>query len=375
MVYLDNGATSQFKPKCVIDALLFDIAHSANGGRSAHSESIKKDLIMQQCREYLKKVLGADDGYEVIFTKSCTEALNLVILGGIENKSGVLTTSNEHNSVLRPLAKLEKDGKISLDISQSDNFGNLDYKDIGERAIGKKYIIATSASNVTGAVSDLYEIGKIAKQNNAVFIVDGAQGVPIVDINVKEQNISALACPAHKGLHAIQGVGFLIVKKDMRIEPLIYGGTGQSSNDLLPECIKPESYEAGTQFSGGISALYQGAKWSYDNLQSTRNNLIRISKNLKYVLKSIGATVYTQDVRCGIVSFNVRDVDSGIIADELNENGICVRAGLHCAPLVHKRFGTQKQGAVRVSVGVDTTQKDVAIFASAMERICKKYAP
>lgn len=373
MVYLDNAATSRYKPKCVLDALVYDITHSANSGRSGHSEAVKKEIQTENCRQYLKNMLGADVSYEVIFTKSCTEALNLAILGGIKDESSVLTSSNEHNSVLRPLAKLQNEGKISLDIVYSDSNGKLDYNQFEDMAKDKNVIIAGAVSNVTGYVCDLEKVGQIARQNNAIFIVDGAQGVPIVDINMADMGIDMLACPAHKGLHALQGVGFLIVKKNIPLKPLIYGGTGTASNEILPEIIMPESYEAGTQFSAGINALYHGAKWSFDNLQKTKKHLVRMSKNLKYVLKEIGATLYCQNEQSGIVTFNIKDIDSGVIADELNMQNICVRSGLHCAPLVHKQLGTTLQGAVRLSVGVDTTDNDISIFANAIEYIAKKH--
>lgn len=371
MVYLDNAATSHFKPQCVIDALLYDISRSANSGRSGHNLSVEKDIKTQKCRQYLKEMLGADDEYDLIFTKSCTEALNLAIMGGIKTKSSVLTTSNEHNSVLRPLKHLQNNGEISLEIFKSDSNGRLDYCLFKDAAKNKNAIVVGCASNVTGYVCQLEKISEIAKENNALFIVDGAQGVPIIDINMKALDIDMLACPAHKGLHALQGVGFLIVKKDILLNPLIYGGTGTSSNKLIAPPIMPESYEAGTQFSGGISALLQGAKWSVSNLANTRKNLVRMTDNLIYILNSIGAKNYCADNRCGIVSFNVKDIDSTIIADMLNEQGIYVRAGLHCAPLVHAQLGTSQQGAVRVSVGVDTSDNDIKAFASAMEHIAK----
>lgn len=373
MVYLDNAGTSRYKPTRVIDTLVYDITHSANSGRSSHSEAIRQEIKIENCRRYLKQMLGADDEYEVIFTKSCTEALNLAIVGGIREKSSVLTTSNEHNSVLRPLAKLNEERKINLEIIHSDSLGELDYNHFEDMAKGKDCIVAGSVSNVSGYVCDLQKVGKIARENDALFIVDGAQGVPIVDINMKEMHIDALACPAHKGLHATQGVGFLIVKKDIPLKPLIYGGTGTASNEVLPSVVIPESFEAGTQFSAGINALYQGAKWSFDNIQNTRKHLFRISEKLIYILNSIDATLYCRDERVGIVSFNIKDVDSGIIADELNEQNICVRSGLHCAPLLHEQLGTNLQGAVRVSVGVDTTDKDINIFANTMESIVRKY--
>jgi selenocysteine lyase/cysteine desulfurase len=170
----------------------------------------------------------------------------------------------------------------------------------------------------------------------------------------------------------VQGVGALVVKKDVALKPLLYGGTGARSNELTPNVQMPESFEAGTQFTGGISALYQGAKWTYDNLSAIRKNTFRISKNLGTILKDANATIYTHDFETGVVSFNFSSVDSGFIADELNEYDVCVRSGLHCAPLVHERMGTATQGAVRASVGCDTTDNEINMFANILDKILRK---
>lgn len=369
MIYFDNSATSRFKPKCVIDALLFDVMHSANASRSAHSESIDKTITIQKCREYLKKALGANDGYKTIFTKNCTEALNLAILGSIKNGANVVTSTNEHNSVLRPLFKLKKDGKINLTILETDEKGHVRMSEIEECAKYADTFVFGGASNVSGAITDIEKIGKISKKEGVTLIVDGAQSVPILPMDMTSFNVSMLALPAHKGLHGIQGVGALIVRNDVTLVPLTYGGTGINSKELESTVVIPDSFEAGTQFSGGISAMYQGAKWSFDNLDKTRENLIRLSKMLVDGLKNIGATVYCDDYEVGIVSFNAKDVDSTYIGDKLNDYGICVRCGLHCAPLVHKRLGTLDQGAVRVSFGCDNTEKEVAYLLAVLEKI------
>lgn len=373
MIYLDNAATSRFKPKSVIDALNFNVLNSANSGRGSHNEAVRATLQIENCRNYLKLILGADDSYEVIFTKSCTEALNLAILGSIKQNEVVVTSQNEHNSVLRPLYLLQSQGKITLIVLEQDENGKIPISAIEQCANDADVFVFGGASNVTGSTLDLYEVGKIAKQHNVRFIVDGAQCVPIVDVNVKKCDIDMIACPAHKGLHAVQGVGFLLVKRDTDLQPLIYGGTGTSSQDLLPPIQMPESYEAGTMFTAGIAALREGAKWSVENIQKTRKNLVRLSNLTISNLNYLNARVYTKEVNCGIVSFNIFDLDSTLVADCLNEYGICVRAGLHCAPLVHKSLGTTSQGAVRVSIGCDTTDKDILVFSKAVERIIEKY--
>lgn len=371
MIYLDNAATSRFKPKCVLDALIFDVTHSANSGRAGHDEAIDKSIRIQKCREYLLSVFGASDEYSLIFTKNCTEALNLAIFGIVKGGERVLTGVNEHNSVLRPLYKLKQEGKISLEIVKTNPLGRIDVKDVEKFATNADILVFGGACNVNGAICDIQSIADYCKNNGKILILDGAQSVPLIPLTLKSSGISMLACPGHKGLHGVQGTGFLIVRKDIKLSPLLYGGTGTFSSDVTPIVEMPDSFEAGTLFSGGIDALRQGAKWSFDNVDKNRKYIDRITKNILHGLHDIGATIYTRDTQTGVVCFNLANADSGYIADKLNEYGICVRGGLHCAPLVHREQGTSFQGAVRASVGCETKEGEIAYFLSVVERLMK----
>lgn len=371
MIYLDNAATSRFKPKCVLDALIFDVTHSANSGRAGHDEAIDKSIRIQKCREYLLSVFGASDEYSLIFTKNCTEALNLAIFGIVKGGERVLTGVNEHNSVLRPLFKLKQEGKISLEIVKTNPLGRIDVKDVEKFATNADILVFGGACNVNGAICDIQSIADYCKNNGKILILDGAQSVPLIPLTLKSSGISMLACPGHKGLHGVQGTGFLIVRKDIKLSPLLYGGTGTFSSDVTPIVEMPDSFEAGTLFSGGIDALRQGAKWSFDNVDKNRKYIDRITKNILHGLYDIGATLYTRDTQTGVVCFNLANADSGYIADKLNEYGICVRGGLHCAPLVHREQGTSFQGAVRASVGCETKEGEIAYFLSVVERLAK----
>lgn len=371
MIYLDNAATSRFKPKCVLDALIFDVTHSANSGRAGHDEAIDKSIRIQKCREYLLSVFGASDEYSLIFTKNCTEALNLAIFGIVKGGERVLTGVNEHNSVLRPLYKLKQEGKISLEIVKTNPLGRIDVKDVEKFATNADILVFGGACNVNGAICDIQSIADYCKNNGKILILDGAQSVPLIPLTLKSSGISMLACPGHKGLHGVQGTGFLIVRKDIKLSPLLYGGTGTFSSDVTPIVEMPDSFEAGTLFSGGIDALRQGAKWSFDNVDKNRKYIDRITKNILHGLHDIDATLYTRDTQTGVVCFNLANADSGYIADKLNEYGICVRGGLHCAPLVHREQGTSFQGAVRASVGCETKEGEIAYFLSVVERLMK----
>lgn len=274
----------------------------------------------------------------------------------------MLTGVNEHNSVLRPLYKLKQEGKISLEIVKTNPLGRIDVKDVEKFATNADILVFGGACNVNGAICDVQSIADYCKNNGKILILDGAQSVPLIPLTLKSSGISMLACPGHKGLHGVQGTGFLIVRKDIKLSPLLYGGTGTFSSDVTPIVEMPDSFEAGTLFSGGIDALRQGAKWSFDNVDKNRKYIDRITKNILHGLHDIGATLYTRDTQTGVVCFNLANADSGYIADKLNEYGICVRGGLHCAPLVHREQGTSFQGAVRASVGCETKEGEIAYF-------------
>lgn len=372
MIYLDNAATSRFKPKCVLDALIFDVTHSANSGRAGHDEAIDKSIRIQKCREYLLSVFGASDEYSLIFTKNCTEALNLAIFGIVKGGERVLTGVNEHNSVLRPLYKLKQEGQNIPRNRQ--NKPSRPHRRQRCRKICNKCRYFGFWRSLQRQRRDLrYSkyCGLLQKQRGKILILDGAQSVPLIPLTLKSSGISMLACPGHKGLHGVQGTGFLIVRKDIKLSPLLYGGTGTFSSDVTPIVEMPDSFEAGTLFSGGIDALRQGAKWSFDNVDKNRKYIDRITKNILHGLHDIGATLYTRDTQTGVVCFNLANADSGYIADKLNEYGICVRGGLHCAPLVHREQGTSFQGAVRASVGCETKEGEIAYFLSVVERLMK----
>ncbi len=371
MIYLDNAATSFYKPKRVIDVIISDLTCPANSGHSGHKLSIDKTIEIERTRRYLLSVLGANDGYHLIFTKGCTEALNLAILGSINMGDRVITSKNEHNAVLRPLYHLYKNGVIDLIIIDQDKDGKIPLNSIENAINDGDILVLGGASNVTGATLDLHEVGKIAKNHNARFIVDGAQCVPYIDVNLEGDNIAMLACAGHKGLHSTQGVGFLIVRDDISLSPLQFGGTGSFSHSLSPDITMPESFEVGTQFAGGIIALQYGAKWSFDNIVKIRRTINSHASFIAQNLKEMGCTVYCNQFDMGIVSFNYKDVDSSILASKLNEKDIFIRAGLHCAPLVHEHLNTLSQGVARVSVGCDTTIKDVNILLKSMEGIIK----
>lgn len=377
MIYFDNAATSRFKPKSVRKAVVKELKNSANPGRGAHRDAIRASMLVENARAYLLSALGADDDYELVFTKNCTEALNLAIFGTVIPKTHVVTTALEHNSVLRPLFKLKDENVISLSVLNPDRFGKINPAHF-ERMLGNdtRLAVVTAQSNVTGMTTDLAAIGKICNLHNVTLLADGAQAVPLTKINVKEMNISMLAAPGHKGLHGPQGTGFLIFKRDLNVRPLLLGGTGTDSDSVYMPKSPPESLEAGTLNAAGIAGLLEGAKWSFKHAEASRKHVEKLSEKIIYGLKKIhGVTLYTaDDCFTGVVSFNVKGADSTEVGDILNEKyHVAVRAGLHCAPLVHNANGTLDVGAVRVGIGVDNTEKEADKLLSAVKSIAAKF--
>ncbi len=368
MIYLDNAATSHFKPKCVYDALIDDIKKSANSGRSGHRLALDRALQIEKTRSYLTDKFQGDN---LIFTKNCTEALNLGILGFVKEGMTVVTTENEHNSVLRPLYALNNQGVINLLILPLKG-GYTPFKSLKTAVCKADLVVLSLATNLLGVSIDLDAIGYVIKNTKAKLLVDGAQGVPYFDVDMKRQSVSMLALPGHKGLHGVQGTGALIVNDDVSLHPIIFGGTGTESYSPIQPTTIPEGYESGTLFSGGICALGSGAKWTYNNIQHTRLKVDKLAKECSYQLKTMGATVYSKETAVGIVSFNLGHVDSQQVANLLDEHEIAVRGGIHCAPLVHRHLGTEKQGAVRVSFGADSTEKELLFFLNAIEDIKNK---
>lgn len=369
MVYLDNAATSGFKPKSVLDALTYDLAHSANSGRSGHRYALDAAMKIENCRKFLLSAFGAPESeYAVVFTKNCTEALNLGIFGFLREGMRVVTTAYDHNSVLRPLFELEKRGKIELMVVEPSD-GAILPEHLDAAMKDADMCAVSAASNVTGARLDLGALSRSARAYGTVTLIDGAQAVPITDIDMKKYGFDMLAFPGHKGLHGVQGTGALIFRTALRLQPLLMGGTGTASSDVYQPSEPPEGLEAGTLFAGGIAALHAGAKWSFSERRTYAPAVKRLATELSEYLKAMGAELYTRDPTLGIVSFNLKGKESSFVANALSEADFAVRGGLHCAPLAHKALGTSERGAVRASIGADNTEKDIYRFVAALEKV------
>ncbi|MDR2266609.1 MAG: aminotransferase class V-fold PLP-dependent enzyme [Christensenellaceae bacterium] len=365
-VYFDSAATSRFKPKCVIEAVKKELSYSSNPGRSGHTSAIKSALMIEQARDAVRLITGAG---HVIFTKNCTEALNIAIFGS-NLKGEVITSVFEHNSIIRPLKALELSGKIRVRyIKPSSNTITVD-------EVKKLITTHTSAivisemSNVTGAIHDTQNIFKLAKKYNILTILDIAQSTGHIFSDYS--NVDIVCASGHKGLHGPQGTGFLHFKDHISLKPLILGGTGIMSLSEYHPNILPESLESGTLNSPGICGLKEGILWTHQRRHEIHCFLSTLSKLLLDGLRGLQlGDIYAEDGSF-VISFNIGHTPSETVANILdNKYNIACRSGLHCAPLAHKHMGTKEQGAVRVSLGLNNTKKDVYKLIDALVAISK----
>ena len=371
MIYFDNAATSLIKPQQVKKSVMEAVnMYTANPGRSGHKLSqIVSDRIFET-REIVKDFFGAQN-YSVVFTKNCTEALNLSILGSLKNGDHVITTCHEHNSVLRPLEFLKSRG-VSVTILQC-GLGQVSKQVEQEIKHNTKMIITTMVSNVTGEVCDVYEVSQICKKHKILYLVDGAQAAGHMAINLEELGVDMFAFAGHKGLLSLTGVGGLIVKDLKILNPILFGGTGTNSESLNQPTDEIEGFESGTLPSIPIISLCAGIKYLKRNFlkiikkeEFLSDYLYKKLKNLKFL------TIYSKNNSKNVISFNILNYDSVAVANCLNEQfSICVRAGLHCAPLIHKRLNTLDSGAVRVSIDFNNTIEEIDYLVESLIKISK----
>ncbi len=373
MIYFDNAATGGFKPRAVTDSAENVIRYlSANPGRSGHRLSVTGAEMVYGCRKLIGEFVNATPE-KVIFTKNCTEALNMAIFGTLKVGGHVITTVFEHNSVLRPLTALSKKGLITLDIvSPSHNKSLL--KSIEEKIRPETYLITmTGLSNVTGESFPLKEVGALAKSHDALFLVDGAQAGGHIPLDIKSMNISLLALAGHKGLYGIMGSGVLVIDDDVDVMPLIYGGTGSESFNLNQPESYPERLESGTLNLPAITALLEGVRYVKNNTSNFGNTLYSYTGLLTDALSEIPSVkCYSTPNRAGIVSFEIKNIPSSDVADILStEYDVAVRGGLHCSPLIHKYLKTETNGLVRVSLSVQNSTREIHYFIRAIKEIAQ----
>lgn len=358
MIYLDNAATSRFKPQCMFEVMMRECSESANPGRGTHSDALACAARTDAAREGMLSLLGADENYAGVFTSGCTEALDLALFGlkGYLDGGTVVTTVTEHNSVLRPLEKLRSEAGVKVVFAKPSQGLSVTADDVAPLLDKSVRLVAVNAvSNVTGLANDVYKICDLCAQRGIFTLIDGAQGAGHVPPPLSNRRGVMYALAAHKGLHGPQGVGMLIFDRDIPLDPIRYGGTGTDSLSLVQPRGIPEGFESGTVNACGIAGMYAAARWTHLNFDQINARIAALSESACRGLSSIKGLKVIAESRSGVISFTLNGFDPSEIADYLNDNNIAVRAGLHCAPLMHRFLGTEETGAVRVGIGFCNT--------------------
>ena len=377
MIYLDNAATTLHKPQQVIDAVVHAMQSMGNCARGTHEEALDAARTVYDARVRLASLFGCPRVDHVAFTANSTEALNIAINGLIDPGDHVISTDLEHNSVLRPLYRLEAEHGAELSFVPADKLGNVDYTDF-ERLMkpNTRAVVCTNASNLTGTVLDIERIAKTAHSHGALVIVDASQTAGCWPIDMKKMGIDVLCFTGHKGLMGPQGTGGICVKEGIEIRPFKVGGSGVQSYSRTHPAEYPTRLEAGTLNGHGIAGLGAAAKFisetGVENIHAKERSLmLRFYEGVKNIE---GVTVYgdfTKD-KTAIVALNIRDYESGEVSYELSQGyGIATRPGAHCAPRMHKALGTAEVGAVRFSFSFYNTEEEIDEAVRAVSELAK----
>ena len=380
-IYLDNAATSWPKPTVMMEGMIdFNTRIGSNPGRSGHSMSIGSGRLLFEARDVLSRLFNISDPMGVVFTPGITHSLNIVLRGLLKPGDHVITSSMEHNSVMRPLRELEQHG-VELSVTGCGDSGIID-PDLVTGAIRKNtaLIIITHASNVTGSIQPVDDIGRIARDHGILFCVDSAQTAGALPVDVEAMNIDLLGFSGHKSLLGPMGTGGLYIRRgvETRIAPLMQGGTGSRSEyELQPEFM-PDRYESGTLNAIGIAGLLKSVEFILEQgVERIREKESLLVERLVNGLADIkGVTVYGPGKICqrgAAVSFNINGVtpsDAALYMDE--DCGIMSRPGLHCAPAAHKTIGTFPAGTNRLSPGYFTTEDEIDAAIRAVHSLAAR---
>ena len=375
MIYLDNAATTLQKPPQVVDAVVQAMGSFGNSARGTHEGALAASRIIYDTRCKLASLFGCKRADHVAFTCNSTEALNAAIHGCIRSGEHVISTDLEHNSVLRPLYRLEAEENVSVSFVPADKRGNIDYADF-ERLLRPetRAVVCTHASNLTGNVLDLARIGAFAHAHGLLFIVDASQSAGVLPIDMEKMHIDVLCFTGHKSLMGPQGTGGLCVREGVDIRPWKVGGTGVQTYSTAQPAQMPTRLEAGTLNGHGIAGL--GASLDFlretgiDTIHAHETALLR--RFVAGAREIPGVTLYGDfdRERTAVAALNIAGLDSGEVSDILAEDyDIATRPGAHCAPRLHRALGTEEQGAVRFSFGWYNTEEEVDEALRAVREI------
>jgi cysteine desulfurase / selenocysteine lyase len=380
-IYLDNAATSWPKPPCVVEAMTcFMKEVGANPGRAGHRRANEAAGIVFDVRERIAQLFNCDDPLRVVFGANVTEALNLALTGLLQPGDHVITTSMEHNSMMRPLRALERDG-IRITVVPASSSGETDPDDIRKAIRSDTRLVAVNhASNVTGCIAPIREMGAVAREDDLLFLVDTAQSAGILSIDMQDDCIDLVAFTGHKSLYGPMGTGGLVIgeRVDPLLRPLKRGGTGSRSTDEEQPDFLPDALECGTPNVVGLAGLGASLEWINDiGITAIREHEQQLLRRCCDALRNIAnIRLYgpaDHDNSTAIVSFNIEGADVSEVAQMLDEQfNVMCRSGLHCAPTAHRIIGTYPSGTVRFGIGYFTTEEDIAITADAVASIARE---
>ena len=374
--YFDNAATSWPKPRSVMRAMeAYFRRGGGNPGRSGHIKAVDAGRVVLETREIIAKLFNVRDSSRIVFTKNATEALNIAIHGFVREGDHVVTTSMEHNSVMRPLRFLEERG-ARVNVVQSDPEGRVD-ADALSRELEKntRLLIFTHASNVTGTINDIEAVGKLCRERSVPLLVDAAQTAGVIPVDVEKLSCDFLAFSGHKGLLGPQGTGGLFIREGISLDSVMQGGTGSLSDREVQPDFLPDRYESGTLNVIGIAGLAAGVRFLLQRgVQSVQKhdrellalffNAIGSDERIRTYGKGKGSE------QTGVLSLNIAGLSPSKVGDLLDRRyGIMTRIGLHCAPGAHRSIGTFPDGTVRFSWGLFTRKREVLYAARALREI------
>lgn len=381
MIYLDNAATSWPKPLQVsraMNAFLTDVGGSP--GRSSHRLAVEAGRIVYHTRELLAELFAASDPLRILLGPNATYFLNLALHGLLRPGDHVITSSMEHNAVMRPLRYLERHG-VDLTVVCCSKQGELNPLEI-TRSIQQKttMIVLNHSSNVTGGMLPIAQVGQIARKHNLIFLVDAAQTAGVWPIDIEKESIDLLAFTGHKGLYGPPGTGGMVVGERVQfaaMTPLIFGGTGSRSSEEEQPAFLPDRYESGTPNTAGLAGLAAGVEYLLDKgIETIQHQNAPLAAKLHTDLAAIPRVVvygkpgFTS--RTAIVSFNINGLAPSEVGLRLDEDyNIMCRVGLHCAPAAHRTIGTFPVGTVRFSLGLYTTDCDIEQAIMAVTEIAR----
>lgn len=376
MIYLDNAATSFPKPPQVVRAMAGTLNRiGGNPGRAGHRISLAGGRVLGACRDCLAEMFRMEKPEHVIFTSNCTDSLNIAIRGSLCQGDEVIVSHSEHNAVMRVLTGYERQGMISMKVLPPGKDGLLTPHQL-QGAIGPRtaLVVLNHASNVTGIVQPVSRLSLVCRENGVPVLIDAAQTAGVLDVSPKALNADMVAMAGHKGLLGPHGTGVLLLGSGMLPRPFREGGTGSRSESMLQPEELPDRYESGTMNLPGIAGLLAGARFVSKHLWEIREYEDGLAQRLRENLRGIDEVIlYGEEdaPKVGVVSFNIKGMESGEVADGLDRAGFAVRGGLHCAPSIHGWLHTMDIGAVRASVGIYNTEQQMDDFTAAVAKIAR----